>query len=76
MLTVVCVRSCITWCGFGAVWCGWHRERALAKVKVSKADIAALDAETEWGKDRSERFLREHGGDVQAALRSFAHPTC
>ena len=51
------------------------RERALAKVKVAKDDIAVLNAETEWGLDRSEMFLREHGGDVAAALRSFARPT-
>lgn len=51
------------------------RERALAKVKVAKDDITVLNAETEWGLDRSEMFLREHGGDVAAALRSFARPT-
>ena len=50
------------------------RERALAKVRVSAEDIAAVDAETEWGVDRSERLLREHGGDVAAALRNFAKP--
>ena len=50
------------------------RERALAKVKVTREDIATLDAETEWGVERSEVFLREHGGNVEAALRSFTHP--
>merc|ERR1712212_916496 len=47
------------------------RERELAKVAVSKEDIDLIVNEMEVKKDRADRVLREHGGDVVSALTAL-----
>ena len=50
------------------------REKELAAVKLSDpADVELVAAELELDKKAAERRLREHGGDVLAALRTFVH---
>ena len=51
------------------------REKELAAVKINAADVELLAAEAEWDKKKAERQLREHKGDVAAALRSLLQPT-
>ena len=48
-----------------------RREKQLRQVKVSAEDVALIAAEFEVDKKRAELRLREHGGDVKAALESF-----
>ena len=48
-----------------------HRERELAAVKVAAADIDVIATEAEVDKKLAERRLREHGGDLLEALKSF-----
>lgn len=48
-----------------------HRERELAAVKVAPGDVDLLAAEAEVDKKAAERRLREHGGDLVAALKSY-----
>ncbi|XP_023327278.1 huntingtin-interacting protein K [Eurytemora carolleeae] len=49
------------------------RERELAKVTVNKEDIELIVAEMELSKERADRCLREHDGDVVAALTSLVN---
>lgn len=54
-------------------WCGvcTRRERELAAVKVTQADIDVIAAEAEVDKKLAERRLREHIGSLAEALKSF-----
>lgn len=47
------------------------REKELAKIKVSKEDVQAIVREMEVDSDEAERKLKEHNGDVVAALKSY-----
>ena len=47
------------------------RLRELAKVKIDAADVAVIVSEMEVEKKAAELRLREHGGDLAAALRSY-----
>jgi NACalpha-BTF3-like transcription factor len=47
------------------------REKELAAVKVSQADIDVIATEAEVDKKTAERRLREHNGSLIDALRSF-----
>lgn len=47
------------------------REKELAAVKISAADVDVIAAEAEVDKKLAERRLREHGGSLIEALRSF-----
>uniref|UniRef100_A0A7S0X7H6 Nascent polypeptide-associated complex subunit alpha-like UBA domain-containing protein n=1 Tax=Mantoniella antarctica TaxID=81844 RepID=A0A7S0X7H6_9CHLO len=47
------------------------RLRELAKVKIDLEDVALIVAEIEVEKKAAELRLREHGGDVVAALQSY-----
>jgi NACalpha-BTF3-like transcription factor len=50
------------------------RERELAAVKLQEPeDINLVAAQLELDKKAAERLLREHVGDVSAALRSVLH---
>ncbi len=50
------------------------REKELAAVKLGNpADIDLVASELELDKKVAERRLREHGGDVLQALRTFVH---
>merc|ERR1719347_1098854 len=44
------------------------RERELAKVAINKEDVELIMFEMEMAKEKAERTLREHGGDVVQAL--------
>lgn len=48
------------------------RLKELLKVKIEAADVALIVREAEVEKKAAETRLREHGGDVVAALRSYA----
>lgn len=48
-----------------------HRERELAAVRVEAADVELIANELEIPKDKADRVLREHGGDVGRALQSL-----
>ncbi|GBG65566.1 hypothetical protein CBR_g51449 [Chara braunii] len=47
------------------------RERELAAVRINGADVDIIVSELELEKKVAESMLREHKGDVVAALRSF-----
>lgn len=47
------------------------RLKELAKVKIDQKDVALIVQELEVEKKAAEMRLREHGGDVVAALRSY-----
>eukprot|EP00882_Tetradesmus_deserticola_P010541 GHRQ01011134.1.p3 GENE.GHRQ01011134.1~~GHRQ01011134.1.p3 ORF type:complete len:111 (+),score=41.37 GHRQ01011134.1:316-648(+) len=47
------------------------REKELAAVKVTQADIDVIATEAEVDKKLAERRLREHNGSLLEALRSF-----
>lgn len=47
------------------------RLKELAKVKIDQKDVALIVQEIEVEKKAAEMRLREHGGDVVAALRSY-----
>eukprot|EP00186_Timspurckia_oligopyrenoides_P001149 CAMPEP_0182444466 /NCGR_PEP_ID=MMETSP1172-20130603/2910_1 /TAXON_ID=708627 /ORGANISM="Timspurckia oligopyrenoides, Strain CCMP3278" /LENGTH=110 /DNA_ID=CAMNT_0024640025 /DNA_START=31 /DNA_END=363 /DNA_ORIENTATION=+ len=49
------------------------REKELAVVVVKEEDIALVASEMEIETKVAERVLREHQGDVVAALRSLIH---
>ena len=50
------------------------RERELAKVTISKEHVDLIMSEMELPKEKAERTLREHGGDVVKALtRAFGY---
>ncbi len=48
-----------------------RRERELAAVKISPEDIALIASELEVPQKQAEVRLREHKGDVRAALESY-----
>lgn len=48
-----------------------QREKELAAVKVAEDDVALVAAEFELDKKAADRRLRECGGDVVAALKSY-----
>lgn len=48
-----------------------RRDKELAAVKVTAADIDVVAAEAEVDKKLAERRLREHGGNLLEALKSF-----
>ena len=45
----------------------------VVKVNVSKDDVELIMTEMELNKDRADRCLREHGGDVVAALSALVN---
>ena len=49
------------------------RERELAKIAISKEDVDLIMSEMELPKDKAERTLREHGGDVVKALTALVN---
>merc|ERR1712126_288699 len=49
------------------------RERELAKVSISKEHVELIMHEMELPKDKAERTLREHGGDVVKALTALVN---
>eukprot|EP00088_Acartia_fossae_P036593 TRINITY_DN377_c0_g1_i1.p1 TRINITY_DN377_c0_g1~~TRINITY_DN377_c0_g1_i1.p1 ORF type:complete len:124 (-),score=49.34 TRINITY_DN377_c0_g1_i1:216-587(-) len=44
------------------------RERELSKVQINKEDVDVIVTELELSRERADRCLREHGGDLVAAL--------
>lgn len=55
------LSSCFTCC----------RDKELAAVKVSPADVDIISIEFEVTKKQADLRLREHKGDVRAALESY-----
>lgn len=51
--------------------CAARREKELAAVKVTQADIDVIASEAEVDKKLAERRLREHDGNLVSALKSF-----
>ena len=49
------------------------RERELAKVVISKEHVELIIHEMELSKEKAERTLREHGGDVVMALTALVN---
>eukprot|EP00090_Calanus_glacialis_P016828 TRINITY_DN2633_c0_g1_i1.p1 TRINITY_DN2633_c0_g1~~TRINITY_DN2633_c0_g1_i1.p1 ORF type:complete len:146 (-),score=76.55 TRINITY_DN2633_c0_g1_i1:46-450(-) len=49
------------------------RERELAKVVISKEHVELIIHEMELSKEKAERTLREHGGDVVKALTALVN---
>merc|ERR1719420_1729590 len=49
------------------------RERELAKVVISKEHVELIMHEMELPKEKAERTLREHGGDVVKALTALVN---
>ena len=47
------------------------RLKELMAVKISQEDVATIVSEIEVEKKAAEMRLREHGGDVFAALKSY-----
>ena len=47
------------------------REKKLAAVKISADDVGIIASEFEVDKKKAELRLREHDGNVVAALESF-----
>ena len=47
------------------------RDKELAAVKVTAADVEIIMSELEVDRKQAERRLREHQGSVKAALQSF-----
>ena len=47
------------------------RLKELMAVKISQEDVATIVSEIEVEKKAAEMRLREHGGDVVAALKSY-----
>lgn len=48
-----------------------EREKKLASVKVKKEDVELVCNEFEISKPRAERVLKEHDGDLKAALTAL-----
>lgn len=48
-----------------------NREKTLSAVKIQASDVEILVREFEVDKKAAELRLREHGGDVRAALASY-----
>lgn len=53
------------------MWLFGCRERELAAVKVTQADIDVIASQAEVDKKLAERRLREHNGSLVEALKSF-----
>ncbi len=51
-----------------------NSERELASVKISKDDVEVLAEQVEVDAKAAERRLRECGGDLARALRSYLPP--
>ena len=49
------------------------RERELAKISISKEHVDLIMSEMELPKEKAERTLREHGGDVVKALTALVN---
>merc|ERR1719356_1705630 len=49
------------------------RERELAKVPIKKEEVELIMTEMEIPKDKAERTLREHGGNVVLALTALVN---
>eukprot|EP00879_Flechtneria_rotunda_P003227 GHRR01003450.1.p2 GENE.GHRR01003450.1~~GHRR01003450.1.p2 ORF type:complete len:112 (+),score=33.45 GHRR01003450.1:199-534(+) len=49
----------------------YRKEKELAAVKVTQADIDAIATEAEVDKKLAERRLREHNGNLREAFKSF-----
>jgi len=47
------------------------RDKELAAVKLRKEDVEVIVTEYEVERKLAERRLREHGGNLRAALESF-----
>ncbi|GAX78789.1 hypothetical protein CEUSTIGMA_g6226.t1 [Chlamydomonas eustigma] len=47
------------------------REKELAAVKINKEEVDIITSEFEMDKKSAERRLREHGGNLHAALASL-----
>lgn len=52
---------------------GGCREKELASVRVSAADIDLILTEVEVDHKAADRRLREHGGNIHLALKSFLY---
>ena len=65
-LTKVCVKHTCT-----AHAC---RERELAALKISKADMDVIASEFELDAKTAERRLREHRGNLRQALETLLQP--
>lgn len=50
-----------------------QREKLLSSVKVKKEDVELISTELEIAKQNAERLLKEHNGDVAAALSAFVN---
>lgn len=48
-----------------------HRDKELAAVKVTPADVEIIMSELEVDQKQADRRLREHQGSVVKALQSF-----
>ena len=48
-----------------------NRNKELASVKINAADVELIVTEIEVDLKAADRRLREHGGNVSSALRSF-----
>merc|ERR1712029_807527 len=49
------------------------RERELAKVPVKKEEVDLIMTEMEIPKEKAERTLKEHGGDIVKALTALVN---
>ena len=49
------------------------REKELAKVSIKKEDVELIVKEMEISKDKAERTLREHAGNIVEALASLTN---
>jgi len=47
------------------------RDKQLAKVQINKEDVELIMSEMEMARDKADRRLREHDGDVVAALTTL-----
>ena len=52
-------------------WDTYCRDKELAAVKVTAADVDIIMSELEVDHKQADRRLREHHGSVKAALQSF-----
>ena len=48
-----------------------YRDKELAAVKVTAADVDIIMSELEVDHKQADRCLREHQGSVKAALQAF-----
>ena len=52
-------------------WCYFCRDKALAAVKIKQEEVDLIVSELEVDKRTATKALREHQGDLVAALNSF-----